>query len=143
MPAKLTVGHIPIEGSETVIRIYYVRITIYFQKIKQSQFQKILSVLREWSFCCVLCSFVTCFCQVLFHTYVSNSWITFSPLIKHYNVFLHFFKKENFSSCIWMCLPTLCRQLRNVLKNKSASLCWEPPPHSPSQDGAAILCSKW
>jgi hypothetical protein len=22
-------------------------------------------------------------------------------------------------------------------------LCWEPPPHSPSQDGADILCSKW
>ena len=21
--------------------------------------------------------------------------------------------------------------------------CWEPPPHSPSQDGADILCSKW
>jgi hypothetical protein len=29
---------------------------------------------------------------------------------------------------------------------KSFSLdprCWEPPPHSPSQDGADILCSKW
>jgi hypothetical protein len=21
--------------------------------------------------------------------------------------------------------------------------CWEPPPHSPLQDGADILCSKW
>ena len=31
LPAKLTVGHIPIEGMETVIRIYYVRITSYFQ----------------------------------------------------------------------------------------------------------------
>ena len=47
LPVELTIVHIPVEEMETVIRIYYVRITIYFQKIKQSQFQKILSVLRE------------------------------------------------------------------------------------------------
>jgi hypothetical protein len=26
---------------------------------------------------------------------------------------------------------------------KTLQWCWEPPPHSPSQDGADILCSKW
>ena len=31
LPAKLTIGHIPIEGRKTVIRIHYVRITSNFQ----------------------------------------------------------------------------------------------------------------
>ena len=31
LPGELTIVHIPVEEMETVIRIYYVRITSYFQ----------------------------------------------------------------------------------------------------------------
>ena len=56
LPVKLTIVHIPIEGMETVIRIYYVRITSYFQSIKQLKFKKI-SLFSENDLsvvCCVL-----------------------------------------------------------------------------------------
>jgi hypothetical protein len=33
--------------------------------------------------------------------------------------------------------------VRPIRELGSEELCWEPPPHSPSQDGADILCSKW
>lgn len=65
LPAKLTIGHIPIEGRETVIRIHYVRITSYFQQIKQSQFQKN-------SFCSQRMIFLLC---VVFYCYIFLSSI--------------------------------------------------------------------
>ena len=125
MPAKLTVGHIPIEGSDTVIRIYYVRITIFFQKIKQSQFQKNSLCSQRMIF--LLC--VVFFCYVFLSSIIPCISIKcivpelpFSLLLNIIMFSSIFFNKEKFSSCIWMCLPTLGRQIRNVSKNKPALL---------------------
>ena len=104
-PVELTIVHIPVEEMETVIRIYYVRITIFFQKIKQSQLQK-NSLFSENDLSVVCCVLLVGVFVKNYSTHIHQMycfWMTFFPLIKHYAVFIHFLIKKS-SPLVYECV---------------------------------------